>query len=91
MRRWKVEEAMRATFAASQLELARQAKIPIDQAIQIANRQAPGIVMEARLIGERGTVTYLVSILQQNPNGNEMVHVLVNAVDGSILDTGTKK
>jgi beta-lactamase regulating signal transducer with metallopeptidase domain/uncharacterized membrane protein YkoI len=89
--RRKVEAAMLFTLAANQLELARQAKIAIDQAIQIANRQAPGIVMEARLIGERGTVTYLISILQQNPNGNEMVQVLVNAVDGSILETGTKK
>lgn len=69
-----------------QTELARMAKIPIEQAIQTAQRNTPGTVIEARLIGERGTATYLVSILTQKGDQNSTVYVLVNAVDGTILE-----
>ena len=64
-------------------ELARLAKIPIDQAIQIAQRDTPGTVVEAHLIGERGgPPMYLVSILPTD--GGKSVPLLVNAVDGSV-------
>lgn len=64
-------------------ELARLAKIPIDQAIQIAQRDTPGTVVEAHLIGERGgPPMYLVSILPSD--GGKSVPLLVNAVDGSV-------
>jgi beta-lactamase regulating signal transducer with metallopeptidase domain/uncharacterized membrane protein YkoI len=82
------EEAELAARAKRQAELAGIAKIPMDQAIQIAQRQTPGTVVEARLIGERGTATYLVSILTQKGDVNTTTLVLVNAVDGSILNVG---
>jgi len=47
----RVESAARAQ---RQIELARQAKITMDQAIQTALHESPGTVTEARLIGERG-------------------------------------
>src|SRR5258708_5102191 len=78
-----MERAILEARAQRQAELVRQAKIPIDQAIQIALRETPGTVVEARLIGERGTVTYFISILRQNGTENETAYVLVNAVDGS--------
>jgi beta-lactamase regulating signal transducer with metallopeptidase domain/uncharacterized membrane protein YkoI len=79
------ERAELEARAQRQAELVRQAKIPMEQAIQIALRETPGTVVEARLIGERGTVTYLISILRQNGAENDTAYVLVNAVDGSSI------
>jgi uncharacterized membrane protein YkoI len=87
-----MEHALLEAHAQRQAELVRQAKIPMDQAIQIALRETPGTVVEARLIGERGTVTYFISILKQNGTGNEIAYVLVNALDGrSMMKTGERK
>jgi beta-lactamase regulating signal transducer with metallopeptidase domain/uncharacterized membrane protein YkoI len=85
------ENAERAARVQRQMELARQAKIPMDQAIQIAQRETPGTVVEARLIGERGTVTYFISILRQNGTESDNAYVLINAVDGSIIQSGERK
>jgi uncharacterized membrane protein YkoI len=82
------ERAIRAAQAKRQADLAQQAKIPMDQAIQIALRETPGTVVEARLVGERGDPTYFVSILQPNSTGSETSYVLVNAVDGSTIVKG---
>jgi uncharacterized membrane protein YkoI len=87
-----MEHALLEAHAQRQAELVRQAKIPMDEAIQIALRETPGTVVEARLIGERGTVTYFISILKQNGTGNEIAYVLVNALDGrSMMKTGERK
>lgn len=65
-------------------ELARLARIPIDQAIQIAQRDTPGTAVEAKLTGERGgPPMYLVSILP--PDGGKTTPLLVNAVDGTVV------
>jgi len=79
------ENVERAARAQHQVELARQAKITMDQAIQTALRDSPGTVMEARLVGERGVPTYVVAILQQNGTENTTARLLINAVDGSII------
>lgn len=83
------EEAELQERAQRRAELARLAKIPIDQAIQIAQRDTPGTVVEAQLIGERGGPMYVVSILP--PDGSKTVRLLVNAVDGTIIKVKPKE
>ncbi len=79
------ENVERAARAQRQIELARQAKITMDQAIQTALHDSPGTVTEARLTGERGVPTYIVVILQQNGTENTIARLLINAVDGSVI------
>src|SRR5262245_17131422 len=81
--------------AKMRLELAREAKISMDQAIQIATTKVPGKVLECRLIGERwkepgelakpSQVLYHVVILTEAEGTPVTYHVLVNAVDGSVV------
>lgn len=76
-------------------ELARQAKISMDQAIQIATSKVPGKVMECNLVGERSPapgelakpsqVLYHVVILSGDETTPVTYHVLVNALDGSVV------
>jgi TonB family protein len=78
-------------------ELARAAKISMDQAIQIATSKTPGKVLECSLVGERwdspgelakpATVLYHVVILSGDEANPVTMHVLVNAADGSIYRT----
>jgi beta-lactamase regulating signal transducer with metallopeptidase domain/uncharacterized membrane protein YkoI len=83
--RRKQERVEEAAQAQRQIELARQAKITMDQAIQTALHDSPGTVTEARLVGERGVPTYIIVILQQNGTENTTARLLINAMDGSIM------
>jgi TonB family protein len=77
-----------------QAELAKAAKITMDQAIQIARGQNPGTVLECSLVGEHweapgrlskdSQVLYHVVILSSS-DSKTTTHVLVNAVDGRIV------
>lgn len=76
------------------LQLVREAKISMDQAIQIATSKVPGKVTECSLVGERWSaggestkpamVLYHVVILTGDDANPVTMHVLVNAADGSI-------
>ena len=78
-----------------QAALVRLARISMDQAIQIANSQTPGKVLECNLTAEKweepgklakdGIVFYHVVIADETNPG--ATHVWVNAVDGSIIKT----
>jgi uncharacterized membrane protein YkoI len=67
----------------------------MDQAIQIATSQQPGKVLECSLnashwkepgkLADDGYVFYHVVIANENSEG--ATHVLVNAVDGTIIKT----
>jgi TonB family protein len=80
-----------------QQELARNAKISMDQAIQIATSKTPGKVLECSLVGEHwigpgelakpSLVFYRVLILSGDDANPVNVNVLVNAADGSIFRT----
>jgi uncharacterized membrane protein YkoI len=82
--------------AIKQAALLRLARINMDQAIQIATSQNPGKVMECSLNAEHweepgklakdGYVFYHVVIVDET-NPSAATHVLVNAVDGSIIKT----
>ena len=81
--------------AKQQAELARQAKISMDQAIQIAVSQSPGKVFECSLVAERwegpgelakpSRVFYHVVILTGDESKPTTTHVLVSALDGTIV------
>jgi TonB family protein len=76
-------------------ELAKLARISMDQAIQIATSKIPGKVLEASLVGERWSgegelakpslVLYHLVILSGDDANPVTSHVLVNASDGSIV------
>ena len=71
------------------------AKITMDQAIQIAVSQQPGSVLQCSLVGEHweapgklakdGLVLYHVVIFSGDEASPVITHVLINAVDGTVL------
>lgn len=73
----------------------RIARIPMDQAIQIAISQQPGKVLESSLQAEHweepgklakdGFVFYHIAIVSGDENSPTINHVWVNAVDGMII------
>jgi TonB family protein len=85
----------RETEERQKTQLARAAKISMDQAIQIATSKTPGKVLECSLVGEHWSgegelakpslVLYHVVILSGDEANAVTNHVLVNAVDGSIF------
>jgi len=91
------QESERRKEQQGRLELARQAKISMDQAIQIATSRVPGKVLECSLVGERwkeegelakpSLVLYHVVILSGDDANPVAYHVLINAVDGSLFRT----
>ncbi|MGA9996070.1 MAG: M56 family metallopeptidase [Pyrinomonadaceae bacterium] len=93
-RRGQEEMQMKAQW---QAELARMAKISMEQAIQIATSQQPGKVFECSLVGKRSEsseksakipqVFYHVVILSGDESTPTLVHVLINATDGSVFKT----
>jgi beta-lactamase regulating signal transducer with metallopeptidase domain len=94
MKRRHEEEELKAR-AVMQATLVRLARVPMDQAIQIATSQSPGKVLECSLNGEHweepgklakdGVIFYHVVILSPDENEPVTNHVLVNAIDGTII------
>jgi uncharacterized membrane protein YkoI len=73
-------------FRGAGLAAAKWAKIPMDQAIQIAASQNPGSVMQCNLYGEReDKVVYDVIVLTGEEPNLALTHVIVSALDGTIL------
>jgi TonB family protein len=84
----------------AQAELAKHARISMDQAIQIATSKYPGTVMEGSLVAERweamgvlakgSDVLYHLRILPSGEDGL-IIHVLVSASDGHIVKAEKEK
>ncbi|MBV8206439.1 MAG: PepSY domain-containing protein [Acidobacteria bacterium] len=66
---------------------AHEAKITMAQAIQIAEAQQPGTVVQSRLTRERGQATYIVGILSADENNPTTTRYLISAADGQVLAT----
>jgi uncharacterized membrane protein YkoI len=64
-------------------EAAKQAKITLDQAIQIASSQQPGRAVEGSLRREGDTILYRVVILPGDES--RATQVFVNALDGKVV------
>lgn len=95
-RNWRVEEELKARNLMHGA-LMRLARIPMDQAIQIAISQQPGKVIQASLgaklweepgkLAKDGQVFYHVVVLSGDDNSPSLDHVWVNAIDGTIIKT----
>jgi len=93
-RREQLELSARATMQAALVNLA---KIPMDQSIQIALSQQPGKVLACSLVGEHweapgklakdGRVLYHTVIISGDEANPVTTHVLINAMDGTVLKT----
>ncbi len=77
--------AEREAMAKRQAELAKQANISMQQAIQIATNQYPGTVLESRLVRERDQACYVLAILSDNGTETATTLVIVSAIDGSVI------
>lgn len=78
-------KAEREMMARRQAALAKEAKISMQQAIQIASSQYPGAVLYSRLSREFDQASYVLSILSENGSGSTLTLVVMSAADGSIL------
>ena len=88
----QIELGARQTMQAALVNLA---KIPMDQAIQIATSQQPGKVLSCTLVGERweargklakdARVLYHAVIISGDETNSVTTHVLINALDGSVI------
>jgi pyruvate/2-oxoglutarate dehydrogenase complex dihydrolipoamide acyltransferase (E2) component len=77
--------AERETMARQQAELAKQATITMQQAIQIATSQTPGTVLESRLVRERNLPCYVLTILSDTGGETTTTRVLISGIDGSVI------
>lgn len=82
-----LEQAERTRRSQQQAELVKQARITMDQAIQMATNQYPGTVLESRLAREQGQACYILSILSDNGTETTTTRVMMSAVDGHIINS----
>ncbi len=69
-------------------DLAKEAKVTIDQAIKTASEKVPGTVVEAELEKKHGKTVWEVEVLGADGNVTE-VHI--DAATGAVIDTEAKK
>ncbi len=78
--------AEREAMAKRQAELVKEARITMQQAIQIANSQYLGTVLESRLVREfQDKACYALTILFDNGAETTTTRVFLSAIDGSII------
>ena len=90
----QIELGARQTMQAALVNLA---KIPMDQAIQIAISQQPGKLLSCSLVGEHwespgklakdARVLYHAIIISGDEANSVTTHVLISALDGSVIKT----
>jgi beta-lactamase regulating signal transducer with metallopeptidase domain/uncharacterized membrane protein YkoI len=78
-------KAEREAEARQQIELAKQATISMQRAIDTVTTQFPGTVLESRLVRERNQPCYRFVILSDNGSEANKTFVIMSAVDGSVL------
>jgi uncharacterized membrane protein YkoI len=78
-------KAEREAMAKRLADLAKEAKISMQQAIQIATSQYPGTVLNSRLARERDQPWYILSIISDNGAQTTTTLVVMSAIDGSIF------
>ena len=65
-------------------DLAKDAKVPIDQAIKTALEQAPGTPVEAELEKKHDKAVWEVEVLGAD---GQLTEVHIDAVSGAVIDT----
>jgi uncharacterized membrane protein YkoI len=69
-------------------EMAKEAKVTVDQAIKTATEKVPGTVVEAELEKKHDKTVWEVEVLGADGNVTE-VHI--DAATGAVIDTEVKK
>jgi len=69
-------------------DLAKDAKVTIDQALKTASEKAPGTIVEAELEKKHGKTVWEVEVLGADGHVTE-VHI--DAASGDVIDTEMKK
>src|SRR5262245_1826449 len=91
----RAQQERNLAAATEEAELIKLAKIPMSQAIQIANAQQPGTVLECRLRGirkdDREYVMYDVWILSADGGESPVSRLTINAIDGSYMGRVNKR
>jgi TonB family protein len=80
-------EVVREQTPEQQSELARQAKISMAKAIEIATKSQPGSVLKCDLRSENEKLFYTVVIISGEKNETRRSIIFVSAMDGKILKT----
>ncbi|MFM9907104.1 MAG: PepSY domain-containing protein [Nitrospiraceae bacterium] len=69
-------------------DLAKDAKVTIDQAIKTASEKVPGTIVEAELEKKHGKTVWEVEVLGAD---GKVTEVHIDATTGSVIDTEAKK
>ncbi|MDW7655061.1 MAG: PepSY domain-containing protein [Nitrospiraceae bacterium] len=69
-------------------DLAKDAKVTIDQAIKTASEKVPGTIVEAELEKKHGKTVWEVEVLGAD---GKVTEVHIDASTGSVIDTEAKK
>ena len=69
-------------------DLAKDAKVTIDQAIKTASEKVPGTVVEAELEKKHGKTVWEVEVLGAD---GKVMEVHIDAATGAVIDTEAKK
>jgi beta-lactamase regulating signal transducer with metallopeptidase domain/uncharacterized membrane protein YkoI len=93
-RKWRIEEELKARNI-MHAALIRMARIPMDQAIQIALSQHPGKVIQSSLgaksweepgkLAKDGQVFYHVIVASGDEDSPTLTHIWVDAINGTLL------
>jgi beta-lactamase regulating signal transducer with metallopeptidase domain len=78
----KEEKMMRL----DQAKLAKEAKISMERAIQIATNSQPGTVIESKLLGGSNEALYKILILNKDGSEGRTSTITISAVDGQIIE-----
>jgi len=84
-------EREREERARRQIELTRDATVPMDRAIQIATSQVPGKVLACSIDRDGDKLFYHVIIVTTEGEKSSTSYLWVSATDGSILKTEKEK
>ncbi|HEU4683074.1 MAG TPA: PepSY domain-containing protein [Nitrospira sp.] len=69
-------------------DMAKEAKVTIDQAVKTAVEKVPGTVVEAELEKKHGKTVWEVEVLGAD---GAVTEVHIDAADGTVIDTEAKK
>jgi uncharacterized membrane protein YkoI len=80
-----VKERQKA-FAQRRAELLKQAKLTMQQAMEVALREQPGTLIGCNLVRERDTAMYVAEIVSGNDDDAKTVRLLIDAGNGQIVN-----
>ncbi|HEU4388724.1 MAG TPA: PepSY domain-containing protein [Blastocatellia bacterium] len=79
-RRVELEQWLKATS-----EIAKATKLSMEQALQVAAGQQPGLPVECRLVRERDETVYSIVVFSGNDPETALTRIQVSARDGKVV------